>query len=124
MDLSIFYRIFYKPSSVFKQFVEKRRYEPIILALLVSCFLNIYAYAGDFDTILRQPILLLLAFFQTSIGLFAFPLTIAIYVFLIGRLFKTNITLISVISISLLSNNNRVKPSNFIKGLKERDRQE
>jgi len=103
MDLTILYRVLWKPSTVFREFKDRQRIEPFILICAAVVIPLILAYKNDIQQIVDHPSLLLTGLLQGFFFSLLFPGLEALIVFLSARLiFNVKSNLLTLLSAFIL----------------------
>lgn len=103
MDFRILYRVIFRPNTVFREFLDKQRLEPLIFVGMLSIIANLAAYASHFEDIINKPWLIIIGLLQGALVLLAFPVLSAILVLLAAHfVLKTKIGFITLLSVFIL----------------------
>lgn len=85
MDLTILYRVLWKPNEVFKEIIGKFRVEPFIFICAAVAIPLIAAYKSDYRQLIEQPDLILIGLFRGFFIALLFPGLNAIIIFAIAK---------------------------------------
>ena len=103
MDLSILYRVLWKPNEVFRSFIGKLRPEPYILLILIVVLNFIKAFVGDIHKINNYQSLITFSVIRSLFFLLFFPTVYALIIMVIERFVnKGRVELLSWIGVFLL----------------------